>query len=131
VRPVLAWNRHCYRLAADQLDSLCLDDRIEHERASRQPLAIVTMTAVDEHRPGEKLVADGAAGATASKFFAMLTDKRSALVTKSKMRQVFQTAKACRNRAGETSRMEDHKIAGKEEMIVSKVRTDPRTDPSN
>src|SRR4029077_11191261 len=68
VRSVLAWHRHCYRFAADQLDCLGLDDRIEHERAACQPLAVVAMTTVDEHRLGEELIADGSAGATASKF---------------------------------------------------------------
>jgi len=65
---VLAWDRHCYRFAADQLDCLGLDDRIEHERAACQPLAVVAMTAVDEHRMGEELVADGPAGTATSKF---------------------------------------------------------------
>ena len=68
VRSVLAWDRHRYRFAADQLDCMGLDDRIEHERAACQPLAVVAMTAVNEHRLGEDLVADGSAGAAASKF---------------------------------------------------------------
>ena len=55
MRSVLAWDRHCYRFAADQLDCLGLDDRIEDERAACQPLAVVAMTAVDEHRLGEEL----------------------------------------------------------------------------
>ena len=68
VRSVLAWDRHCYRFASDQLDCLGLDDCIEHERAARQSLAVVAMTAVNEHRLGEELVADGSAGTAASKF---------------------------------------------------------------
>ena len=47
---------------------MSLDDRVECERATRQPLAIVAMTAVDEHWLVEELVADGAAGAAAADF---------------------------------------------------------------
>src|SRR5436190_21105062 len=68
VRSVFASDRHCYGFAADQLDCLGLDDRIEHERTACQPLAVVAMTAVDEHRMGEELVADGPAGTATSKF---------------------------------------------------------------
>ena len=68
VRTVLARHRHGYRLAAEQLDRLSLDDRVEYERAARQPLAVVAMTAVDEHWLVEELVADGSAGAAASDF---------------------------------------------------------------
>ena len=68
VRTVLARHRHGYRLAAEQLDRLSLDDRVEYERAARQPLAVVAMTAVNEHRLVEELVADGSAGAAASDF---------------------------------------------------------------
>ena len=38
------------------------------ERAARQPLAVVAMTAVDEHWLVEELVAYGSAGASASDF---------------------------------------------------------------
>ena len=69
VRTVLARHRHGYRLAAEQLDRLSLDDRVEYERAARQPLAVVAMTAVDEHWLVEELVADGSAGAAAGDFF--------------------------------------------------------------
>jgi len=48
VRSVLAWHRHGHRLAAEQLNRLGLDDRVEYERAAGQPLAVVAMTAVDE-----------------------------------------------------------------------------------
>jgi hypothetical protein len=58
VRTVLTRDRHGYRLAAQQLDRLSLDDRVEYERAACQPLAIVAMTAVDEHWLVEELVAD-------------------------------------------------------------------------
>ena len=68
VRSVLAWHRHCYRRAAEQLDRLGLDDRVEYERAARQPLAVVAVTAVDEHWFVEELVADGPAGAAAGDF---------------------------------------------------------------
>src|SRR5262249_54145961 len=57
-----------YRLSAEQLDRLSLNDRVEYERAARQPVAIVAMTAVDEHWLVEELVADGSAGAAASEF---------------------------------------------------------------
>ena len=68
VRTVLARHRHGYRLAAQQLDRLSLDNRVEYERAARQPLAVVAMTAVNEHRLVDELVADGSAGAAASDF---------------------------------------------------------------
>ena len=68
VRTILARHRHGYRLAAEQLDRLSLDDRVEYERAARQPLAVVAMTAVDEHWLVEELVADGSAGAAAGDF---------------------------------------------------------------
>ena len=68
VRTVLARHRHGYRFAAEQLDRLSLDDRVEYERAARQPLAIVAMTAVNEHWLVEQLVADGSAGAAACDF---------------------------------------------------------------
>src|SRR5205823_9216137 len=68
VRTVLARHRHGYRLAAEQLDRLSLDDRVDYGRAARQPLAIVAMTAVDEHWVVEELVADGSAGAAAGDF---------------------------------------------------------------
>lgn len=82
MRAVLAWYRHGYWFAADQLNCLGLDNRIEHERAACQPLAIVAMTTVDEHRLGEELVANGSAGTAATKIFAMLTDKRNVLEVK-------------------------------------------------
>src|SRR5262249_45043748 len=62
VRTVLARHRHGYRLAAEQLDRLSLNDRVEYERAARQPLAVVAMTAVDEHWLVEELGADRSAG---------------------------------------------------------------------
>src|SRR4029450_11463466 len=68
VRTVLARPRHGYRLAAEQLDRLSLDDRVEYERAARQPLAVVAMTAVDEHWLVEELGGGGAAGAGAGDF---------------------------------------------------------------
>jgi hypothetical protein len=68
VRAVLARHRHGHRFAAEQLDRLRLDDRVEHERTPSQPLAVVTMTAVDEHWLLEELVADGSAGAAAGDF---------------------------------------------------------------
>ena len=68
MRTVLARHRHGYRLAAEQLDGLILDDRVEYERAARQPLAVVAMTAVNEHRLVEELVADGSARAAAGDF---------------------------------------------------------------
>ena len=68
VRTVLARHRNGYRLAAEQLDRLSLDDRVEYERAARQPLAVVAMTAVDEHWLVKELVAYGSAGAAASDF---------------------------------------------------------------
>src|SRR5262249_61940412 len=68
VRTVLARHRHGYRLAAEQLDRLSLDDRVEHEGAARQSLAVVAMTAVHEHWLVEEVVADGCAGAAAHDF---------------------------------------------------------------
>ena len=68
VRAVLARHRHGYRLATEQLDRLSLDDRVEYERAARQPLAVVAVTAVDEHWLVEELVADGSARAAAGDF---------------------------------------------------------------
>src|SRR5262249_12253973 len=68
VRTVLARHRHGYRLTAEQLDRLSLNDRVEYERAARQPLAVVAMTAVDEHWLVEELVADGSAGAATVDF---------------------------------------------------------------
>ena len=68
VRTVLARHRHAYRLVAEQLDRLSFDDRVEYERAARQPLAVVAMTAMDEHWLVEELVANGSAGATSSDF---------------------------------------------------------------
>jgi hypothetical protein len=68
VRTVLTRHRHGYRLAAEQLDRLSLDDCVEYERAARQPLAVIAMTAVDEHWLVEQLVADGSAGAAAGDF---------------------------------------------------------------
>ena len=65
VRPK-SYRRH--RFATQQLDRLRLDDCVEHERAARVSLAIVAVTAVHEHRLGEKLVANGAAGAAAGEF---------------------------------------------------------------
>ena len=59
VRTVLARHRHGYRFAAEQLDRLGLDNRVEYERAARQPLAVVAMTAVDEHWLVEELVGSG------------------------------------------------------------------------
>src|SRR6476646_5221482 len=68
VRTVLARYRQGHRFAAEQLDRLGLDDRVEHEGAARQPLAIVAMAAVDEHWLVEQLVADGSAGAAPGDF---------------------------------------------------------------
>jgi hypothetical protein len=68
VRSVLARHWHGYRLAAKQFDRLSLDDRVEDEGAARQPLAVVTMTAVDEHWLVEELIADGSAGTAARHF---------------------------------------------------------------
>src|SRR5947207_10911042 len=68
VRTVLARHRHGYWFAAEQLDCLSLDDRVEYERAARQPLLVVAMTAVDEHWLVEELVADGPARAAAGDF---------------------------------------------------------------
>ena len=68
VRAVLARHRNGYRLAAKQLDRLGLNDRVQYERAPRQSLTVVAMTAVDEHWFVEELVADGSAGAAAGKF---------------------------------------------------------------
>ena len=65
VRPVLARHRRGYRLAAEQLDRPSFDDCVEYERGARQPLAVVAMTAVDEHWLVEEPVADGSAGAAA------------------------------------------------------------------
>jgi hypothetical protein len=62
VRTVLARHRHGHGLAAEQLDRLRLYDRVENKRAARQPLAVVAMTAVDEHRFLEELVSNGSAG---------------------------------------------------------------------
>jgi hypothetical protein len=47
---------------------LSLDDRVEYERAAHQPLAVVAMTAMDEHWLVEELVPDGPTGAAASNF---------------------------------------------------------------
>jgi hypothetical protein len=68
VRPALARHRHGYRLAAEQLDRLSLNNRVEYERAARYPLAVVAMTAVNEHWLVDEVVADGSAGAAASDF---------------------------------------------------------------
>ena len=68
VRTVLAWHRHGHRFPAEQLDGLGLDDRVEHESAPRQPLAVVAMATVDEHWLVKELVADGSAGAAAGDF---------------------------------------------------------------
>jgi hypothetical protein len=65
VRTVLARHRNGYRLAAEQLDRLSLDDCVEYERTARQPLAVVAMTAVDEHWLVEELVAYRSASAAA------------------------------------------------------------------
>ena len=62
---VLARHRHGYRFAAEQLDRLSLDNRVQYECAPRQALAVVAMTAVDEHWLVEELEANGSAGATA------------------------------------------------------------------
>src|SRR5581483_1409334 len=58
VPTVFARYRYGHRLAAEQLDRLSLDDRVEYERAASQPLAVVAMTAVNEHWFVEELVAD-------------------------------------------------------------------------
>ena len=68
VRTVLSWHRYGYWLAAEQLDRLSLDDRVEYERAAGQSLTIVAVTAVDEHWLFEELVTDGSAGASACDF---------------------------------------------------------------
>jgi hypothetical protein len=68
VRTVLARHRHGYGLATKQFNRLSLDNRVEHERAARQPLAVIAMAAVDEHWLVEELVADVSAGATAGDF---------------------------------------------------------------
>ena len=68
MRTVLARHWHGYRLAAEQLDRLSLDDRVEYERAARQSLTVVAMTAVDEHWLVEELVTDGSARAAAGDF---------------------------------------------------------------
>src|SRR4029077_10380646 len=68
VRTILARHRHGYRFAAVQHDRLGLDNRVEYERAARQPLAIVAMTALDEHWLVEELVADIYPGAAAGDF---------------------------------------------------------------
>src|SRR6266404_2080631 len=68
VATVLARHRHGYWLAAEQLYRPSLDDRVEYERAARQALAVVAMTAVNEHRLVEEPVKDGSAGAAAGEF---------------------------------------------------------------
>ena len=68
VRTVLAWHRHGFRFAAEQLDRASLDDRVEYERAAGQSLTVVAMTAVDEHWLVEELIADGSARAAACDF---------------------------------------------------------------
>src|SRR4030095_2075842 len=64
VRTVLARHWHGYRLAAEQLDRPSFDDCVEYERAARQPLAVVAMTAVDEHWLVEGVERGGSRGAT-------------------------------------------------------------------
>ena len=68
VRTVFARHRHGFRFAAEQLDRLSLDDRVEYESAAGQPLAVVAMTAVDEHWLVEELVADGSTRTAAGDF---------------------------------------------------------------
>jgi hypothetical protein len=68
VRTILARHRHGYRFAAEQLDRLSLDDSVQYERATRQPLAIIAVTAVNEHWLVEQLVTDRSAGAAACDF---------------------------------------------------------------
>ena len=68
VRTVVTRHRHRYRLATEQLDRVSLDDRVEHERAARQSLTVVAMTAVNEHWLIQELVADGSARAAAGNF---------------------------------------------------------------
>src|SRR6516164_10245971 len=68
VQTVLARHRYSYRLAAEQLDRLSLNDGVEYECAACQPLAVVAMTTVNEHWLVEELVADGSASAAAGDF---------------------------------------------------------------
>lgn len=69
VRTILAGHWYGYGIAAEQLDRAGLDDRVEYERAARQPLAVVAMAAVDKHWFVEELVADGSARAAAGNVF--------------------------------------------------------------
>src|SRR4029453_12566068 len=69
VRTVLARHRHGYRLAAEKLDRPSLNDRVEYERAARHPLAVVAMTAVDEHRLFGERGGGGVPGGAAGGFF--------------------------------------------------------------
>ncbi len=68
MRTVFARHWHGYRFATEQLDRLSLDDRVEHERAARESLTVIAMTAVDEHWLVEELVADRPARAAAGDF---------------------------------------------------------------
>ncbi len=68
VSTIFARHRYGYRFAVEKLDRLSLDNRVEYEGAARQPLAVVAMTAVDEHWLVEELVADRSAGAAAGDF---------------------------------------------------------------
>ena len=53
--------------ARQNLDAIRLDQRIQHERASRLPLAVVAVAAMHEHRRAREPVADSAAGAAAGR----------------------------------------------------------------
>lgn len=69
VSTILARHRDGYWLAAKQLNGRSLNDCVEYEGAACQPLAIVAVTAMDEHRFYKKLIADRAARAPADEFF--------------------------------------------------------------
>jgi hypothetical protein len=49
------------RLTREHLDAIRLEQQVDDERASRLPLAVQAVTAIDEHRLGRQPVANRSA----------------------------------------------------------------------
>jgi len=61
----VGWHRDRFDIAGQQGYSVGLDKRVEHEGASRLPLAIATMTAMHEHRRRGELIPHRSTSASA------------------------------------------------------------------
>jgi hypothetical protein len=69
MRTISTPHRNGLQLAAKHLYGRCFDDRVQHERTARVPLAVGAMAAVHSDWLVQKLIPHPAAGAPAFELF--------------------------------------------------------------